>query len=248
MRADCTEPKIVKNNTVDLIVTSPPYNVGKEYTGAATDDLLSIKEYEDFTARWLKNCYRWSKPTGRICINVGVDKNKSYKYPLTPRMTEIALKAGWKYHATATWDKGHLKNRTAWGSWKSASAPHVLNPCESIIIMYKEEWRKGKGENDITGDEFKDYVFGIWKFNGAHGKSIGHPAPFPRELPKRCIKLFSFVGDLVLDPFAGSGTTMIECIENQRKFIGLELEERFCQLCRERIKKETGVQLDEVIV
>ena len=173
IHGDCTNQKIIKKDSVNLIVTSPPYNVGMNYTGDTNDDSLSVELYEKFTEKWLKNCYRWSKPTGRLCINVGIDKNKNYKYPLTARVTDMAMKQGWKYHANVTWDKRNLKSRTAWGSWKSASAPHVLNPCESIVILYKDEWKKGKGENDITGDEFKEWVFGIWKFNGAHGKSIG---------------------------------------------------------------------------
>ena len=90
-----------------------------------------------------------------------------------------------------------------------AAPPHVIAPVETIIVLYKDEWkRKRPGENDITGEEFKDWVGGCWSFNGESAKRIGHEAPFPRELPRRCIKLFSFVGDVVLDPFMGSGTTL----------------------------------------
>ena len=154
-------------------------------------------------------------------------------------ITTTAMKAGWKYHATILWNEGNISKRTAWGSWMSASAPHVIAPVEVIIVLYKEEWKKNyKGESDISSDEFKAWVLGIWSFNGEKGKLIGHEAPFPRELPKRCIKLFSYIGDKVLDPFAGSGTTLIEAINNKRKAFGIELEEKYYKLSKERINRE----------
>ena len=243
LQGDSTNPRLLERNSVDLVITSPPYNVGKEYDDKG-GDMLSYAKYEQFSRKWLQNCYRWTRPTGRLCVNVGLDKNKHGKQPVAADVTHWAMSAGWKYHATILWDEGNISRRTAWGSWKSASAPHVIAPVEVIIVLYKGEWKRdNQGDNDITGDEFKDWVLGIWDFNGESAKRIGHEAPFPRELPKRCMKLFSFVGDTILDPFAGSGTTMIEAINSGRHAIGVEREKKYCELTVERISKECKVDL-----
>lgn len=235
---------IIKKESVDLTVTSPPYNLGKSYSGNSDDDALSYEEYAKFSRRWLANCYRWTRPTGRLCVNVGLDKNKFGKQPMAADMTRWAMEAGWQYHATILWNEGNISRRTAWGSWMSASAPHIIAPVEVIIVLYKGEWkRERQGENDITSDEFKEWVLGIWNFNGESAKRVRHEAPFPRELPRRCIKLFSFVGDTVLDPFCGSGTTLIEAISLGRDSIGIELEEQYCQTTIERLVKECEVKL-----
>ena len=231
--------------SVDLTVTSPPYNVSKAYTGDASDDAVDYAKYLDFTRTWLKNCYLWTKPTGRLCVNVSLDKNKNGKQPLSADVTRLAMDAGWKYHATIVWNEGNISRRTAWGSWMSASAPHVIAPVETIIVMYKDEWkRQRQGKNDIARDEFMEWVLGIWTFNGESAKRVGHEAPFPRELPKRCIKLFSFVGDTVFDPFVGSGTTMIEAVANGRRAIGVEKESKYCELTLKRLKEECGLILN----
>ncbi len=241
--ADATNKSSLKKESVDLTITSPPYNLGKLYNGSAEGDSMNYKDYP-FTKKWLSNCYYWTKSSGRLCVNVSLDKNKNGKQPLSSDITQLAIKAGWKYHATIIWNEGNISRRTAWGSWKSASAPHVIAP-ETIIILYKDQWkRKHPGENDITGDEFKDWVKGVWSFGGESAKRIGHEAPFPRELPRRCIKLFSFIGDTIFDPFLGSGTTLIEAIMHRREAIGLELEEKYCALAKKRINKECKVKLD----
>ena len=243
-QGDAAQFATLPKNSVDLVITSPPYNVGKAYNGHAVDDALSYEKYAKFSARWLKNCYAWTRPTGRLCVNVSIDKNKHGKQPLAADITKWAMEAGWKYHATILWNEGNISRRTAWGSWKSASAPHIIAPVEVVVVLYKDEWKRARpGDSDITGDEFKDWVLGIWDFNGENGKRIGHEAPFPRELPKRCIKLFSFVGDTVLDPFSGSGTTMIEAMNSRRHAVGIEMESKYCKLSVERIIKECGVKL-----
>jgi site-specific DNA-methyltransferase (adenine-specific) len=243
---DVLVPTILSPNSVDLIVTSPPYNVGMAYNTDAANDAVSPADYAKFSRQWLKNCYRWTRPTGRLCVNVSLDKNKFGKMPLAANITTWAMAAGWKYHATIVWNEGNISRRTAWGSWKSASAPHIIAPVEVIVVLYKGEWKRERpGKSDITGDQFKDWVLGNWSFNGESAKRIGHDAPFPRELPKRCIKLFSFVGDTTLDPFSGSGTTMIEAINNGRRAIGIERDANYCKLSLERIGKECGVRLQK---
>ena len=244
VKGDALQRSAIAAESVDLIVTSPPYNVGKEYSGDAAADTVGRDEYLQFTRQWLENCYEWTKPTGRICVNVSIDKNKNGKMPLSAYLTLIGLEVGWNYHATILWNEGNISRRTAWGSWKSASAPHVIAPVETIIVLYKGDvWkRERQGKNDISAEEFKEWVLGIWNFNGESAKRIGHQAPFPRELPKRCIKLFSFVGDTVLDPFAGSGTTMLEAYANKRRAVGVEIEWDYCRLTLERMQQECGLK------
>jgi len=128
----------------------------------------------------------------------------------------------------------------------SASAPHIIAPVEVVIVLYKNEWkRKNQGKSDIGRDEFMEWVLGNWDFPGESAKRIGHEAPFPLELPKRCIKLFSFVGDTVLDPFAGSGTTLISAINNSRVALGIELESQYCELTTQRIEEECKLRLSQ---
>ena len=244
LQGDATKENALPKESVDLIVTSPPYNVGKSYSGHSSDDSIAYEEYLQFTKKWLTNCLHWTQTTGRLCVNVSIDKNKNGKQPLAADLTTLALQVGWKYHATILWNEGNISRRTAWGSWMSASAPHVIAPVEVVIVLYKDEWkRQRQGKSNITSDEFKNWVLGIWDFNGESSKRIGHEAPFPRELPRRCIKLFSFIGDTVLDPFCGSGTTMIEAIVNNRIARGIEIEKKYCQLAMQRIERECKAKL-----
>lgn len=246
IHGDATRRGSIPKQSIDLIVTSPPYNIGKAYSDNEADDLLDYQEYLNFSRRWLANSYHWTKPTGRLCVNVGLDKNKDGKCPMSADITRIAMEVGWKYHATIIWNEGNISRRTAWGSWMSASAPHVIAPVETIIVLYKHQWKRNqRGENDIKKQEFMDWVLGMWQFNGENAKRVGHEAPFPRELPRRCIKLFSFIGNTVLDPFVGSGTTMIEAICNNRHAVGLEKENKYCKLARNRIAKLCGIRLDK---
>ena len=243
INGDTLDSRILAPESVDLIVTSPPYNVGMDYDGS--DDTISYDRYMEFSQDWLDNCYHWSKSKGRLCVNVSLDKNKQGKAPLTADITRMAMSVGWKYHATVIWNEGNISRRTAWGSWLSASAPHIIAPVETIIVLYKDEWRRGnQGTSTIARDDFMDWVGGVWTFPGeSRRKQIGHEAPFPRELPKRCIQLFSFREDTILDPFSGSGTTMIEAMSNGRKSIGIEISANDCQLSRKRILRECGIAL-----
>jgi site-specific DNA-methyltransferase (adenine-specific) len=225
----------IKNDSIDLIVTSPPYNVGVNYS--SNTDTLSYKQYLQFSEQWIKNCFFWSKNTGRLCINVPLDQNKYGKNSVGADITQIAKKIGWKYQSTIVWDEQNISRRTAWGSWLSASAPYVIAPVELIIVFYKEAWKKAhRGVSDIKKSEFIAWTNGVWHFNGENPKKVGHPAPFPRELPKRCIKLFSYVNDVILDPFCGSGTTIIEAITHQRFAYGLEIDKHYIAVAKKRIQ------------
>lgn len=237
-QGDCLNENTFNHEFANLIVTSPPYNVGITYN--ANDDTLTYPQYLEFTRQWLHNCYVWSLPQARLLLNVPLDKNKGGKHSVGADMTTIAQTVGWKYHATIVWNEGNISRRTAWGSWLSASAPYVIAPVELILVLYKEEWKKTQGSkiSDISKEEFIAWTNGLWTFNGESKKRVGHPAPFPRELPRRCIKLFSYLDDTVFDPFCGSGTTVIEAYLNGRRGIGLELDTEYCELAKKRIAQE----------
>ena len=239
IKDDVLLTKDISNGSVDLIVTSPPYNVDIKYN--SHDDQITYEKYLEFSHTWLLRCFEWLKDDGRLCLNVPLDKNKGGQQSVGADLTTIAKKIGFKYHSTIIWNEGNISRRTAWGSWLSASAPYVIAPVELIVILYKNNWKKNvKRQSDITKKEFIEWTNGLWAFQGQSKKGAGgHPAPFPVELPKRCIKLFSFVGDVVLDPFMGSGSTMIASILNNRKGIGVEIDNEYCEIAKKRIFEET---------
>ena len=225
----------------DLIVTSPPYNVGIAYN--SNDDVLSYEDYLKFTEKWLSNCYYWTKNSGRLILNIPLDKNKGGQKSVGADITAISQKVGWKYHSTIIWNEGNISRRTAWGSFMSASAPYVIAPVELILVLYKNEWKKigGTRISDISKKEFMDWTSGVWTFNGESKKRIGHPAPFPKELPYRAIKMFSYVGDVVFDPFSGSGTTALVAALHNRIGMGLDIDEQYCNLAKNRLSIELNL-------
>ena len=174
-------------------------------------------------------------------FNIPLDKNKGGQRSVGADITKIAKDIGWKYHSTIIWNEGNISRRTAWGSWLSASAPYVIAPVEVIVVLYKKHWKKlSYGKSDIAKKEFLDWTNGVWTFTGESKTKIGHPAPFPVELPRRCIKLFSYTKDIILDPFLGSGSTLIACLENKRKGIGVDIDEHYCDLAKKRILTYTA--------
>jgi site-specific DNA-methyltransferase (adenine-specific) len=253
----------IAKSSIDLSVTSPPYGVDVKY-GKYRDD-IPYSQYLAFTRRWLKKCLTLTKPDGRLCLNIPLDKNKGGQQSVYADIETIARDVGWKYHTTIIWNEQNISRRTAWGSWLSASAPFVISPVEVILVMYKGTWRKtsGSGKSDISRDDFMKWTNGfwqferqngeeekegriegnpIWNFNGESRKRVGHPAPFPVELPKRCIKMFSFVGDTILDPFMGSGTTLVACHETKRIGVGIEIDKEYCEVAINRLKEAGNLE------
>ena len=240
LNENCLKSNLFEDSFVDLTVTSPPYNVGIAYNSGNDDE-----EYEDyliFTEKWLSNLYRWTKETGRLCLNIPLDKNKGGQKSVGADITTIAQKVGFSYHSTIVWNEQNISKRTAWGSWLSASAPYVIAPVELIVVLYKGQWKRNQqGESDTTKEEFMAWTNGLWTFNGESKKRIGHPAPFPKQLPLRCIKLFSYVGNTIFDPFLGSGTTVLVAENLGRKGIGVEIDETYYNLALNRIENETRI-------
>ena len=244
IHSDFITTNLIENNSVDLIVTSPPYNVDIHYN--SFEDDIPYEKYLEFTEKWLKKALLLVKTDGRMCLNIPVDKSRGRKEAgfqcVYADIVNIAKEVGWKYFSTIIWNEGNISRRTAWGSWLSARAPYVIAPVEVIVVFYKERWQKiENGKSDITKEEFMEWTNGVWTFPGESKKKVGHPAPFPTELPKRCIKLFSFVGDTVLDPFLGSGSTLIMCTLLNRKGIGTEVDENYCELTKHRLIKEARI-------
>jgi len=232
---DFISSNLIQENSVDLIVTSPPYNLDINYK--SHNDAIPYNEYIVFCKNWLEKCYYVLKSDGRFCLNIPLDKNKGGHQSVGADLTVLAKKAGFKYQSTIIWNEGNISRRSAWGSWMSASAPYVIAPVELVVVLYKERWKKTSGTkiSDIKKYEFIDWTSGVWNFSGESKKKIGHPSPFPVELPQRCIKLFTFVGDIVLDPFMGSGSTLIAAKNNGRLGIGVDIEKEYCELAKNRL-------------
>ncbi len=240
--------KSIPNESIDLIVTSPPYNVDIHYN--SNDDNLSYEEYLEFTKKWIKKCFDLAKIEGRLLLNIPLDKNKGGQKSVGADITKIAKDIGWKYHSTIIWNEGNISRRTAWGSYMSASAPYVIAPVELILVLYKDSWKKTGGSriNDITKKEFLDWTYGIWTFPGQNKKGAGgHPSPFPVELPRRCIKLFSFERDTILDPFLGSGSTLIASYLHNRIGIGIDIDRKYCDIAITRLKEEAKINQEILI-
>ena len=235
LRTDAIAP-----GSVDLVVTSPPYNVAMEYSDY--DDAIPYDAYLEFSRRWLAKTLDLVRPRGRLCLNVPLDKNKGGQQSVAADVTTIAKSVGWRYHATIVWNEQNISRRTAWGSWRSPSAPFVIAPVETILVLYRDAWarREVGRQSDLERDDFIQWTNALWTFGGASARRIGHPAPFPLELPMRCIKLFSYLDDLVLDPFAGSGTTLLAARDAGRRAIGVELDPEYCRLAQKRLAGARG--------
>ena len=224
--------KFITSNVVSLVITSPPYNVGKKY-----DKDFTLKDYLDYLDKVWQECYRIMRVGGRLCVNVTGIGRKPY-IPIPSLITTQILKLPFYMRGQIIWDKGaSVGNSTAWGSWKSATNPTIRDVHENILVFSKEsnQLKKNGNEPDVSRDEFLDFTKSIWSFPTASAKVTGHPAPFPEELPHRLIKLYSFPGDLVVDPFVGSGTTCVVAKKLNRRWLGFDIEPAYIKLARKRI-------------
>jgi site-specific DNA-methyltransferase (adenine-specific) len=218
---------------VNLVVTSPPYALGVDYGQAGYADDQPYSLYLDWVRTWATTLLDVAAPGGRACINIPLDSNKGGKRAIYADYMRIFQDVGWTYQTSIVWNEQNISRRTAWGSWLSPSAPFVTAPVEMIAVFYKGSFRRpaiGGLRGDITRDEFLAWTLGMWTFAGANPRRVGHPAPFPEELPRRLIKLYSYPRDLVLDPFSGSGTTLVAAKRLGRASLGVEINPVFCDL------------------
>ncbi len=231
--ADSTSMNQLPDRSVHLMVTSPPYNVGKEY-----DEDLSLQEYKDLLEAVLSETFRVLVDGGRACVNIANVGRTPY-IPLHSGIIDIAQELGYLMRGEIIWNKGASAGTScAWGSWMSSSNPVLRDVHEYILVFSKGSFKRHPiGENTIGRDEFLDWTKSIWTFPAASAKKANHPAPFPIELPKRIIHMYSYAGDIVLDPFMGSGTTAEAAILAGRQYIGYEIDENYVEIAREKLKR-----------
>lgn len=225
--------KELPDRSVHLIVTSPPYNVGKEYEADLSQD-----EYLGLLHRVLTETYRVLVDGGRACVNVANLGRKPY-IPLHSFVIQKATEVGFWMRGEIIWDKDPgAGTSTAWGSWCSPSNPTLRDTHEYILVFQKPPyWRSAPpgSEPTLSPREFLTLTRSVWKFGPESAKRVEHPAPFPVELPRRLIQLYSYSGDVVLDPFIGSGTTALAASDLGRRYVGYEVFQDYLAVCRNRI-------------
>ena len=229
-----TALRAIEDNSVDLVLTSPPYNFDMNYD--EHNDKSESSDYLSTLTTIFGECIRVLKVGGRLIINI--QPNYKEYYPTHHAITSAMIEKGLIWRGEIVWLKNNLKKLTAWGSWKSPSCPYLSYPFEFIEVFSKETLKHtGDKENiDITKEEFIEYVNGHWSIAPeTRMKKFNHPAMFPEELVKRCIKLFSYKNDLVLDPFNGAGTTTFVANLLERRYIGIDISETYCEIAKERI-------------
>jgi len=223
------------DNSIHLMVTSPPYNVGKEY-----DQNLTLQEYRAFLKRVWKEVYRVLVPGGRACINIANLGWKPY-LPLHTFIIQDMINLGFLMRGEIIWNKGtSVSPSTAWGTWKSAKNPILRDIHEYILVFSKKSFTRKTLPNrkpSISKEEFLEFTKSVWNFPAESATKIGHPAPFPIELPYRLIQLYTFTNEVILDPFIGSGQTGIAALKTGRHYVGYEINKEYFLLAERRIKE-----------
>ena len=224
------------DNCVSLTVTSPPYNIGKD-----SDLELNDEEYWKMINKVFSETYRVTKSGGRLVVNVANLGRKPY-IPFSKYFTEALNEIGFIMRGEIIWQKSKGANANfAWGSWLSASNPVIRDIHEYCLVFSKDSMKNSSGgKSTIEKDEFMESTLSIWNITPEKAKKIGHPAPFPVELPKKFINLYSFKDDLILDPFIGSGTTAVASKLLERKYVGYEINKNYIEIANNRLKMETS--------
>jgi site-specific DNA-methyltransferase (adenine-specific) len=225
----------IPDNSLHLMITSPPYNVSKVY-----DDDLSLAEYLGLLRKVFAETHRVLVNGGRACINVANLGRKPY-IPLSDYISHMMLELGFLMRGEIIWHKGAGAGVSmAWGSWQSASNPVLRDVHEYILVFSKGTFNRKKSQgwqNTITKEQFMEWTKSVWTFYPESAKKVGHPAPFPVELPYRLIQLYTFKDDVVLDPFMGSGATALAAAQSHRSFIGYDIDPNYVKLAQNRLAK-----------
>lgn len=222
----------IPDSSIHLMVTSPPYNVKKEY-----DQDLSLGEYRELLRVVFTETHKKLVTGGRACINVANLGRKPY-IPLHSYIIADMLEIGYYMRGEIIWNKASSASpSTAWGSWMSAANPVLRDIHEYILVFSKGSFsrKRNRKENSIRKEEFLEWTKSVWTFPAVSARSIGHPAPFPEELPHRLIQLYTFKNDVVLDPFCGSGTACLAALKSGRNYIGYDIDAKYVELANHRI-------------
>jgi DNA modification methylase len=222
------------DHSIHLMITSPPYNARKEY-----DEDLTLAEYQAMLRRVFLETYRVLVTGGRACINIANLGRKPY-IPLHAMIIQEMIQIGFLMRGEIIWNKASsASTSTAWGSWLSAANPVLRDIHEYILVFCKESFSRSTDGKDSTieKDEFLEWTKSVWTFPTISARKVGHPAPFPEELPRRLIALYSLKGDVVLDPFCGSGTTCIAATQLGREYIGYEVNPAYVELAEDRLRE-----------
>ncbi len=226
--------KELPENSVHLMVTSPPYNVGKDY-----DEDLTLAEYLAFLRKVWEEVHRVLVPGGRACVNVANLGRRPY-FPIHASIASEMIDLGFLMRGEIIWQKGSSAGTsTAWGSWMSPSNPTLRDTHEYILVFSKGAFKRpapDERKGTITRDEFLEFTKSVWEFPSESAKKTGHPAPFPVELPYRLIQLYTYIDDIVLDPFMGSGQTGIAAIKAGRHYVGYDIDQEYVKLANRRIQ------------
>ncbi len=220
------------DNSVHLMITSPPHNITKEY-----DQDLNLAEYIELLNTVWNETYRMLVPDGRACVNVANLGRKPY-IPLHRYIIGGMQNIGYLMRGEIIWNKASSASlSTAWGSWLSASNPVLRDIHEYILVFSKDTFsRKSNNKmNTISNEDFLEWTESVCTFPAVSATKIGHPAPFPEELPHRLIQLYTFKDDVVLDPFVGSGTTCLSAIKNNRHFLAYNINFDYIKMVENRI-------------
>jgi site-specific DNA-methyltransferase (adenine-specific) len=253
--------KTLPEGCIDLVVTSPPYGVGIDYD--VHEDDVEFTEYVEFAKAWLTETYRLLKDDGRIALNIPYEINRQKKGGrifFVSEMWQIMKEIGFGFFGIVDLEEQspHRSKTTAWGSWMSPSSPYIYNPKECVILAYKKHHiKKVKGEPQWIGTptevenkdgivrtknvyeendkkEFMELVFGQWNYF-ADTKSLTK-ATFSMDIPTKAIKILSYKNDIVMDPFAGSGTSLVAAQILDRRWLGIELSENYTNIARTRVE------------
>lgn len=229
------------DNSVHLMVTSPPYNAGKDY-----DEDLTLPEYLDFLDRVWAEVHRVLVPGGRACVNIANVGRKPY----IPYHAHIAIRMstlGFLMRGEIIWNKASSAGvSTAWGSWLSPSNPTLRDTHEYVLVFSKGSYKRPEPQDKtatMTKDQFLEFTKSIWTFPAESAKKVGHPAPFPVELPYRLVELYTYSDDVILDPFIGSGQTAIAALKAGRHFVGYDIDPQYVALAQKRILNYRATEL-----
>jgi site-specific DNA-methyltransferase (adenine-specific) len=221
------------DHSIHLMVTSPPYNVGKDY-----DADLTLDEYLAMLERVWRETWRVLVPGGRACINVANLGRKPY-IPLHDHIARLMLEIGFLMRGELIWNKAASASpSTAWGSWQSAANPTLRDVHEYILVFSKGSFRRynpARRPSTISREQFLEYTKSVWTFPAEPARKVGHPAPFPVELPYRLIQLYTFLDEVVLDPFMGSGQTALAARQAGRHYVGYEVKPEYVRLAQQRL-------------